>query len=80
MYTQPLNKHHNEARNSNIELDTYVNVELKTKHSRTCAEISVGDNVNIYNMKKLFDKSHVSKLIDQYYKVVGISKTHGLTS
>ena len=61
------------------ELNAYVNMQLKAKHSRGCPPLAVGDKVHIYNKRKLFDKSHVSVWSNASYTVEGISHAHGLT-
>ena len=49
-----------EATQPENELNAYVNMELKAKHSRRYPVLSAGDKVHIYTEQKLFDKSHVS--------------------
>ena len=61
------------------ELNAYVNLKLKAKHSRRYPPLTVGDKVHIYTKRKLFYKSHVSVWSDASYNVEGIAHSHGLT-
>ena len=51
----------NNAKKPSNELMTYMNMKMKAKHNMRRPELHVGDTVNIYNKKKLFNKGHVSK-------------------
>ena len=68
-----------EATKPEHELNAYVNMKLKAKHSRRYPPLAVGDKVHIYNKRKLLDKSHVSVWSNAFYAVEGISHAHGLT-
>ena len=57
---------------------TYINMKMKAKHNRRYPELHVGDNVNIYQKKNLFDKGHVSRWTNETYKITSISKSNGV--
>ena len=61
------------------ELNAYVNMKMKAKHSRRYPVLSVGDKVHVYTKREPFDKSHVSVWPNASYTVEGISHAHGLT-
>ena len=45
----------NYAKKPSKKLKTYINMTLKTKHNTRYPEIHIGDNVKIYQNKKLCD-------------------------
>jgi len=68
-----------EATKPENELNAYVNMKLKAKHSRRYPVLPVCDKVHIYTKRKPFEKSHVSIWSDASYTIESISHSHGLT-
>ena len=67
-----------ESSKEDNELDVYVNLKLKAKHSRKYPAITVGDKVHIY-AKKNHSTNLMSCKAFTTCKVEGSSLSHGLT-
>ena len=67
------------AKRPSHELMTYIHMKLKANNKRKCLDIIIGDNVKIYQKKKLLDKGIKSKWSNASYKNSGITKSHGLS-
>jgi hypothetical protein len=68
----------NEARKPENELEAYVNMKMKAKHSRLYPNIAVDDKVKIYRKRLANEKGHVSLWSDEKYDVEAITNSHGM--